>query len=187
MAPKTLMFLLGTLLFVATKVSSYQKEDDEIMSSFPLAPAPAASVKPPTKAPVEAPVPSKPPTPAPPVKPPTHPIKPPTPAPPAKPPTQPIKPPAAAPPAKPPTHTIKPPTPAPSPVPVPGHPITKKDCIPLCEQRCKLHASKRKCVRACSACCDKCKCVPPGTDGNREMCGKCYTETRTHGHIYQCP
>ncbi|GLU02022.1 hypothetical protein SLE2022_192950 [Rubroshorea leprosula] len=149
MASKTLMFLVGTLLLVATKVSSHQKEDDEIMSSFPLAPAPAASVKPPTK----APAPSKVPT--------------------------------AAPPAKPPTQPIKPPTPTPSPV--PGHPITKKDCIPLCEQRCKLHSSKRKCVRACSACCDKCKCVPPGTDGNREMCGKCYTETRTRGHIYQCP
>lgn len=61
------------------------------------------------------------------------------------------------------------------------------DCIPLCDYRCQLHSRKRLCMRACTTCCDRCKCVPPGTYGNREICGKCYTEMLTHGNKYKCP
>ena len=61
------------------------------------------------------------------------------------------------------------------------------DCIPRCDQRCQLHNRKRVCMRACMTCCDRCKCVPPGTFGNREKCGKCYTEMTTHGNKYKCP
>ncbi|KAJ9683490.1 hypothetical protein PVL29_019179 [Vitis rotundifolia] len=60
-------------------------------------------------------------------------------------------------------------------------------CIPLCDQRCKAHSRKNICVRACMTCCDRCKCVPPGTYGNREKCGKCYTDMTTHGNKPKCP
>lgn len=65
--------------------------------------------------------------------------------------------------------------------------LVAADCIPLCEQRCKLHSRKRVCMRACTTCCDRCKCVPPGTYGNRERCGKCYTNMTTHGNRIKCP
>ncbi|KAK7831667.1 gibberellin-regulated protein 14 [Quercus suber] len=42
-------------------------------------------------------------------------------------------------------------------------------------------------MRACTACCARCKCVPPGTYGNREKCGECYNETTAHGKRYKCP
>ncbi|MBA0733217.1 hypothetical protein Gogos_017253, partial [Gossypium gossypioides] len=115
---------------------------------------------PPTKAPTPAP--------APPTKAPTPHYKPPVPAPPVKPPTTPAPP-------------YKPPSPPLPPV------RTKKDCIPLCGQRCKLHSRTNLCLRACMTCCDRCKCVPPGTYGNREMCGKCYTDMRTHRNKHKCP
>ncbi|KAG2714474.1 hypothetical protein I3843_03G031000 [Carya illinoinensis] len=120
---------------------------------------------------VEAPVPSQAPAKVPAVKAPTH-------APPAAP--------TYAPPPKEtaPVPPVKPPAPAsPSPLPV----RSKKDCIPLCDQRCQLHSRKRLCTRACMTCCDRCKCVPPGTFGNREKCGKCYTDMTTHGNKYKCP
>ncbi|GMP58085.1 hypothetical protein CsSME_00021887 [Camellia sinensis var. sinensis] len=43
------------------------------------------------------------------------------------------------------------------------------------------------CNRACGTCCVRCKCVPPGTSGNREMCGSCYTDMTTHGNKTKCP
>ncbi|KAK2419749.1 gibberellin-regulated protein [Trifolium repens] len=85
---------------------------------------------------------------------------------------------------------VKPPTPQPPVAPTtPPTPIVKswKDCIPLCENRCKLHSRKNICARACMTCCDRCKCVPPGTYGNREKCGKCYTDMLTHGNKFKCP
>ncbi|GMJ04223.1 hypothetical protein HRI_004091500 [Hibiscus trionum] len=115
-----------------------------------------------------APIPVKAPTPPPPIKAPTPPYKPPTPAP------------------APPTATPPPPYNPPSPPPLP--PVkTRKDCIPLCGERCKLHSRINLCLRACITCCDRCKCVPPGTYGNREMCGKCYTEMKTHNDKPKCP
>ncbi|CAJ2665518.1 unnamed protein product [Trifolium pratense] len=81
---------------------------------------------------------------------------------------------------------VKPPTPV---APTTPTPIVKswKDCIPLCDNRCKLHSRKKLCARACMTCCDRCKCVPPGTYGNREKCGKCYTDMLTHGNKFKCP
>ncbi|KAF8010906.1 hypothetical protein BT93_J1518 [Corymbia citriodora subsp. variegata] len=80
------------------------------------------------------------------------------------------------------------PPPAKSPTSAPSPPVkSKADCIPLCDQRCKLHSRKRLCMRACMTCCDRCKCVPPGTYGNQEMCGKCYTDMTTHGNRIKCP
>ncbi|KAE8124166.1 hypothetical protein FH972_019073 [Carpinus fangiana] len=61
------------------------------------------------------------------------------------------------------------------------------DCGGLCKQRCSLHSRPNVCNRACGTCCVRCKCVPPGTAGNREMCGACYTDMTTHGNRTKCP
>ncbi|XP_059303841.1 gibberellin-regulated protein 12-like [Lycium ferocissimum] len=71
--------------------------------------------------------------------------------------------------------------PAPSPTP------SQLDCGGLCKYRCSLHSRPNVCFRACGTCCVRCKCVPPGTFGNREKCGKCYTEMTTHGNKTKCP
>ncbi|KAL8529780.1 hypothetical protein ACS0TY_007004 [Phlomoides rotata] len=72
---------------------------------------------------------------------------------------------------------------APAPSPNPSH----VDCSGLCKHRCSLHSRPNICLRACGTCCVRCKCVPPGTYGNREMCGKCYTEMTTHENKPKCP
>ncbi|XP_009594361.1 gibberellin-regulated protein 1 [Nicotiana tabacum] len=72
---------------------------------------------------------------------------------------------------------------APAPAPHPS----QLDCGGLCKYRCSLHSRPKVCIRACGTCCLRCKCVPPGTFGNREMCGKCYTEMTTHGNKTKCP
>ncbi|KAH0975564.1 hypothetical protein GBA52_017463 [Prunus armeniaca] len=61
------------------------------------------------------------------------------------------------------------------------------DCGGLCKQRCSVHSRPKICSRACGTCCARCKCVPPGTSGNRELCGKCYTDMTTHGNKTKCP
>ncbi|KAE9590412.1 hypothetical protein Lal_00027997 [Lupinus albus] len=125
--------------------------------------------------PIVKPIPSTP-IKAPPTPPSPPPVKPPatTPSPPPTTPSSPAQPPVVKPPV------ASAPTPA---------PIVKsnKDCIALCGYRCQLHSRKQICVRACVTCCDRCKCVPPGTYGNREKCGKCYTDMLTHGNRPKCP
>ncbi|XP_022983874.1 gibberellin-regulated protein 14 [Cucurbita maxima] len=152
------------------------------------APSPLPPVKPPT-IPVLTPPPVKAPyTPVPPVKLPPPPY---TPSPPVKPPVKapytpspPAKAPSSPPPAKAPVNPpVKPPSPAaPRPPPVIG-----KACNPECGRRCQLHSRKNVCIRACLTCCYRCRCVPPGTYGNREVCGKCYTDMTTHGNRPKCP
>ncbi|CAK9137829.1 unnamed protein product [Ilex paraguariensis] len=61
------------------------------------------------------------------------------------------------------------------------------DCGGLCKDRCSLHSRPNLCKRACGTCCVRCKCVPPGTSGNRELCGTCYTDMTTHGNRTKCP
>ncbi|KAL3824216.1 hypothetical protein ACJIZ3_020245 [Penstemon smallii] len=61
------------------------------------------------------------------------------------------------------------------------------DCGGLCNSRCRVHSRPKLCKRACGTCCVRCKCVPPGTSGNREMCGACYTDMTTHGNRTKCP
>ncbi|OVA11265.1 Gibberellin regulated protein [Macleaya cordata] len=61
------------------------------------------------------------------------------------------------------------------------------DCDGLCGVRCSLHSRPNVCMRACGTCCVRCKCVPPGTSGNREVCGTCYTDMTTHGNKTKCP
>nr|ANF06979.1 gibberellin-regulated protein 14 [Nicotiana benthamiana] len=71
--------------------------------------------------------------------------------------------------------------------PAPAPHSSQLDCGGLCKYRCSLHSRPKVCIRACGTCCLRCKCVPPGTFGNREMCGKCYTEMTTHGNKTKCP
>ncbi|PIA40369.1 hypothetical protein AQUCO_02500217v1 [Aquilegia coerulea] len=65
--------------------------------------------------------------------------------------------------------------------------VNIKECPGLCKIRCSLHSRPRHCCRVCETCCGRCKCVPPGTYGNKEMCGKCYTDMKTHGDKPKCP
>ncbi|MCL7051599.1 hypothetical protein MKW94_017495 [Papaver nudicaule] len=60
-------------------------------------------------------------------------------------------------------------------------------CPALCVDRCKAHSRPKICKRACETCCKRCKCVPLGTSGNYETCGKCYFEEKTHGGARKCP
>ncbi|XP_004509878.1 snakin-2-like [Cicer arietinum] len=61
------------------------------------------------------------------------------------------------------------------------------DCGRRCSVRCSMHSRPKVCMRACGTCCIRCKCVPPGTYGNREICGRCYTDMTTHGNKPKCP
>lgn len=87
----------------------------------------------------------------------------------------------------PPKSPVTPPVKPPAPYYGSGPPVKKEECVPLCEKRCSLHSRKRLCLRACSTCCLRCKCVPPGTYGNKEVCGRCYTNMTTHGGRPKCP
>ncbi|THU59945.1 hypothetical protein C4D60_Mb07t07390 [Musa balbisiana] len=81
---------------------------------------------------------------------------------------------------------------APVVAPVPAPPAARiikdtKECGDACKERCKLHSRQNVCSRACITCCSVCKCVPPGTYGHTELCGKCYTDWKTHGNRTKCP
>lgn len=65
--------------------------------------------------------------------------------------------------------------------------VCLEDCGDRCRVRCSLHSRPKICGRACGTCCSRCNCVPPGTYGNREVCGKCYTDMMTHGNKPKCP
>ncbi|WJX65475.1 hypothetical protein P8452_50133 [Trifolium repens] len=153
MAFKSIL-LLSIFLVVATNVFSYD-EDLKIVVNHenPSIVSVAAAKAPPKKTPTKQP---------PPVKAPPSPT--------IAPPNQ--SPPPAIAPTPPPT---QPPVPPPT---QPPEPIVKswKDCIPLCIYRCTFHFMKKSCLTSCMICCDRCKCVPPGFYGNRNKCGKCYTD-----------
>ncbi|KAK2419751.1 gibberellin-regulated protein [Trifolium repens] len=171
MAFKSIL-LLSIFLVVATNVFSYD-EDLKIVVNHenPSIVSVAAAKSSPKKTPPKQPPPAKvPPSPA--KTPPTQ-SPPPSKAPPSPtiaPPNQ--SPPPAIAPTPPPT---QPPVPPPT---QPPTPIVKswKDCIPLCIYRCTFHFMKKSCLSSCMICCDRCKCVPPGFYGNRNKCGKCYTD-----------
>ncbi|KQJ83030.1 snakin-2 [Brachypodium distachyon] len=79
--------------------------------------------------------------------------------------------------------------PAPAPLGPPPHKIVdpSKDCGGACDVRCSENKRKNMCSRACLKCCSVCHCVPAGTAGNQETCGKCYTDWTTHGNRTKCP
>ncbi|KAK2971218.1 hypothetical protein RJ640_029896 [Escallonia rubra] len=163
MAVKTLI-LLACVLLVTTMVSSIEEEVDveQYPAKSPVkAPAHAPEkhfVHPPVKAPVH-----------PPVKAPVHaPVKAPAHAPvkaPVHPPVKaPVHPPVKAPvhaPAKPPVATLPP--------------------VANNHGYCKTHHPKRSCMRECTACCAKCKCVP----GSKKCTN--WDHVTIHGAIVKCP
>eukprot|EP00250_Pteridium_aquilinum_P035074 c8570_g1_i1 orf=83-454(+) len=71
-----------------------------------------------------------------------------------------------------------------APVPAPAGPL---NCTSACAFRCSKAGRPNVCERACGTCCDRCKCVPPGTSGNQEVCGICYTGQTTHENKTKCP
>ncbi|KAF9604460.1 hypothetical protein IFM89_006742 [Coptis chinensis] len=84
------------------------------------------------------------------------------------------------------TSLTRSPAPVKAPFPKVLPPVKLQECPLLCKGRCKLHFRPKHCIRACEKCCRRCKCVPPGTFGNKMMCGKCYTNMKTHGRL-KCP
>lgn len=74
-----------------------------------------------------------------------------------------------------------------APAPPTGAPAPLINCKAGCGERCKLHSRPNLCMRACGTCCARCKCVPPGQSGNREVCGSCYTDWKTHNNQTKCP
>ncbi|KAH1139454.1 hypothetical protein AAZX31_10G204600 [Glycine max] len=62
----------------------------------------------------------------------------------------------------------------------------KIDCGGKCNSRCSKARRQKMCIRACNSCCKKCRCVPPGTSGNRDLC-PCYARLTTHGGKLKCP
>ncbi|XP_078443268.1 cypmaclein-like [Wolffia australiana] len=74
-----------------------------------------------------------------------------------------------------------------APAPVAPVPVDEKACPGLCLVRCSKHSRPNHCNRVCQTCCRRCGCVPPGTAGNREMCGPCYANMTTHRNATKCP
>ncbi|XP_010260041.1 PREDICTED: gibberellin-regulated protein 9-like [Nelumbo nucifera] len=62
----------------------------------------------------------------------------------------------------------------------------KINCHFACARRCRKSSRKNVCTRACGTCCMRCRCVPPGTYGNKKAC-PCYARLKTHGHRPKCP
>ncbi|KAF6159869.1 hypothetical protein GIB67_032953 [Kingdonia uniflora] len=79
------------------------------------------------------------------------------------------------------------PLPAPTTAPKFSPVVSLNACPGLCGFRCSKHSKFDHCMRACKTCCQRCRCVPPSTYGNKEMCGKCYAEMKTHNDEYKCP
>ncbi|CAN0906307.1 SN2 [Linum grandiflorum] len=68
----------------------------------------------------------------------------------------------------------------------PNYPPPKIDCGTACTARCQLSSRPNLCNRACTTCCLRCSCVPPGTAGNYDQC-PCYAALTTHGAARKCP
>ncbi|XP_068661563.1 gibberellin-regulated protein 1-like [Aristolochia californica] len=67
-----------------------------------------------------------------------------------------------------------------------SHYPKKINCHFACAVRCRKSSRKKFCSRACGTCCQRCKCVPPGTYGNHSAC-HCYASLKTHGGRRKCP
>ncbi|WCJ20910.1 Gibberellin-regulated family protein [Euphorbia peplus] len=172
MAYKPMSIMVAALLLVSLVAANEEEVNNKGIYSKIVAPTPTPAPAP--KVVVKPTPPVVKPGPTPPVVKPTPPM--------VKPGPTPVPVPAPAPPV-----VIKPPTASP-PSSAPLPPVRSiKDCEPLCAERCKKHSRKNVCERACMTCCDRCRCVPPGTYGNRERCGTCYTSMTTRGNKPKCP
>ncbi|XP_020584341.1 gibberellin-regulated protein 12-like isoform X2 [Phalaenopsis equestris] len=60
------------------------------------------------------------------------------------------------------------------------------ECPGACQYRCSKTAYKKACLFFCQKCCFKCRCVPPGTYGHKEVC-PCYNNWKTQRGGPKCP
>ncbi|KAL2346459.1 hypothetical protein Fmac_000459 [Flemingia macrophylla] len=59
-------------------------------------------------------------------------------------------------------------------------------CDSKCAQRCAKAGVKDRCLKFCGICCEKCKCVPSGTYGNKHEC-PCYRDLKNSKGKGKCP
>ncbi|KAB1209950.1 Snakin-1 [Morella rubra] len=60
------------------------------------------------------------------------------------------------------------------------------DCDSKCKVRCSKAGVKDRCLKYCGICCEKCKCVPSGTYGNKHEC-PCYKDYKNSKGKAKCP
>ncbi|XP_057795800.1 peamaclein-like [Salvia miltiorrhiza] len=70
------------------------------------------------------------------------------------------------------------------------NPSSSGELSPFCKDKCDVRCSKAgredRCLEYCGICCDKCKCVPSGTFGNRDEC-PCYRDLKNSKGQPKCP
>ncbi|XP_057806731.1 peamaclein-like [Salvia miltiorrhiza] len=59
-------------------------------------------------------------------------------------------------------------------------------CDAMCNARCAKAGIYKRCFRYCGMCCNKCKCVPSGTYGNKSEC-PCYRDMLNAKGQSKCP
>nr|AFT92002.1 gibberellin-regulated protein [Populus alba x Populus glandulosa]AFT92014.1 gibberellin-regulated protein [Populus alba x Populus glandulosa] len=59
-------------------------------------------------------------------------------------------------------------------------------CDSKCSARCSKAGIKDRCLKYCGICCEKCKCVPSGTYGNKLEC-PCYRDMKNSKGKPKCP
>ncbi|XAR52890.1 hypothetical protein NMG60_11021215 [Bertholletia excelsa] len=59
-------------------------------------------------------------------------------------------------------------------------------CSHKCKARCAKAKLKPRCMKYCGICCARCKCVPSGTDGNKQQC-PCYRDMVNSKGKPKCP
>ncbi|XP_057828009.1 gibberellin-regulated protein 12 [Cryptomeria japonica] len=60
------------------------------------------------------------------------------------------------------------------------------ECPGACSYRCSKTQHRKPCMFFCQKCCFKCRCVPPGTYGHKEVC-PCYNNWKTQEGKPKCP
>ncbi|PHT63579.1 Protein GAST1 [Capsicum annuum] len=65
-------------------------------------------------------------------------------------------------------------------------PVPNTRCGVACHHRCSATSHKKTCLFYCNKCCQWCKCVPPGTNGNKGCCS-CYNNWHTKRGGPKCP
>ncbi|KAF3443542.1 hypothetical protein FNV43_RR13228 [Rhamnella rubrinervis] len=59
-------------------------------------------------------------------------------------------------------------------------------CDTKCSERCAKAGVQDRCLKYCGICCEKCKCVPSGTYGNKHECA-CYRDLKNSKGKSKCP
>ncbi|KAG9458672.1 hypothetical protein H6P81_003180 [Aristolochia fimbriata] len=64
--------------------------------------------------------------------------------------------------------------------------FSQAECPGACSYRCSKTRHHKPCMFFCQKCCFKCRCVPPGTYGRKEVC-PCYNNWKTKEGSPKCP